>query len=50
MPSLCNSSTWQALLKHQQEMSEVHMRDLFNSDPERFDRFSLRFNDILFDY
>lgn len=31
-------------------MSAVHMRDLFNSEPDRFDRFSLRFGDILFDY
>jgi glucose-6-phosphate isomerase len=26
------------------------MRDLFDSDPERFERYSLRFDDILFDY
>ena len=26
------------------------MRDLFNADPQRFDRFNLQLNDILFDY
>jgi glucose-6-phosphate isomerase len=26
------------------------MRDMFDSDPQRFDRFSLRINDILYDY
>jgi glucose-6-phosphate isomerase len=47
---------WQALHKHQQEMAEVHMRDLFPRDPQRFDKFSLRLpggmwgGDILFDY
>ena len=28
----------------------MHMRDLFAADPQRFERFSLTFNDILFDY
>jgi glucose-6-phosphate isomerase len=46
---------WQALQKHQQEMAEVHMRDLFAHDPQRFEEFSLQLadgpsGDILFDY
>ena len=41
---------WRALEKHRQEMSGVHMRDLFAADPQRFERFSLTFNDILFDF
>lgn len=41
---------WRALEKHRQEIAGVHMRDLFSADPERFSRFSLVFNDILFDY
>src|SRR5690606_19459702 len=28
----------------------LHMRDLFAADPQRFERFSLRLDDILFDY
>src|SRR5512135_3750333 len=41
---------WQALQKHQHEMAEVHMRDLFARDPQRFERFSLWLGDILLDY
>ncbi len=41
---------WQALQAHYEAMKDVHMRDLFAADPHRFDKFSLRFDDILFDY
>lgn len=50
MSDLINSTAWQALANHYQAMADVHMRDLFADDPQRFGRFSLRFNDILFDY
>jgi glucose-6-phosphate isomerase len=43
-------AAWQALDAHHKEMASVHMRDLFRQDPKRFDKFSLRFNDILLDY
>ena len=43
-------SAWQALQAHYEAIKDVHMRDLFAADPHRFDRFSLRFDDILFDY
>lgn len=49
-----NPTTTQAwfLLKkhHEEEMSRLHMRDLFAGDPERFQKFSIRLGDILFDY
>ncbi|MEN6487059.1 MAG: glucose-6-phosphate isomerase [Syntrophobacteraceae bacterium] len=41
---------WRRLADHFEEMKNVHMRDLFASDPERFERFSARFGDILVDY
>jgi len=41
---------WRALQQHQLEMAEVHMRELFARDPQRFDHFSLRVGEILFDY
>src|SRR4051794_28405739 len=41
---------WKALEDHQKEMASVHVRDLFKSDPQRFDKFNLRFNDILLDF
>lgn len=50
MSALTNSPAWTALLHHYQEMQGVHMRDLFVRDPQRFERFSLHFGDILFDY
>jgi glucose-6-phosphate isomerase len=50
MSSITGSPAWQALIDHQRDMAAVHMRDLFGEDPERFERFSLRLGDILFDY
>ena len=41
---------WKALLEHRSKMDQVHMRDLFHQDPERFKRYSIEFEDILFDY
>jgi len=42
--------SWQKLKEHFAEIKNVHMRDLFAEDPARFDRFHMRFNDILLDY
>ncbi len=50
MPGLIELPAWQALEDHQREMAEVHMRDLFADDPQRFERFSLRLGEILLDY
>jgi hypothetical protein len=50
MPGLVDLPAWQALQEHRGAMAEVHMRDLFARDPQRFERFSLRTGDILFDY
>ena len=41
---------WQALQQHQRAIEPLHMRDLFEVDPDRFDRFSLKLGDLLFDY
>ncbi|HAL16650.1 MAG TPA: glucose-6-phosphate isomerase [Anaerolineaceae bacterium] len=50
MLKLVESPAWQALVEHQREIAQLHMRNLFAADPARFERFSLRFGDILFDY
>jgi len=50
MPKLSNSQTWIALQAHQKTIAETHMRDLFAADPRRFEKFSILFNDILFDF
>ena len=42
--------SWQKLNEHFAEIKDVHMKDLFASDPERFNRFHLQFKDILVDY
>ncbi len=41
---------WQALEEHYKRVAPLQMRDLFKQDPRRFDKFSLRFNDILLDF
>lgn len=50
MSDLTSSPAWQALAAHQRSLADVHMRDLFAQDPQRFARFSRRFGDILFDF
>ena len=50
MSKLSKSPAWLALSTHQKEISEIHMRDLFDADANRFDKYSILFNDILFDY
>ena len=50
MSLLTDSPAWEALTRHQQAIAGVHMRELFARDPQRFERFSLRLRDILFDY
>lgn len=49
-PSLTRSPAWLALQAHQPAMAAHHVCDLFVQDPQRFERFSLKFNDILLDY
>jgi glucose-6-phosphate isomerase len=50
MSKLTQSTTWKNLEKHHAEISQSHMRDMFAADTERFEKFSLKLNDILFDY
>jgi len=50
MSKLTQSEVWQALIAHQAEVSPVHMRQMFQGDPERFEKFSLKLDDLLFDY
>jgi len=50
MSLLTQSPAWKALEEHKATIDSVTMRDLFMQDPNRFQKFSLRFNGILFDY
>lgn len=46
-----NTASWKSLSDHYANtMSSVHVRDLFASDPNRFDKHSLIFEDMLVDY
>lgn len=42
--------TWKKLQQHFSHTSHLHMRELFASDTHRFEKLSIQFNDILFDY
>ncbi|MGB5005688.1 MAG: glucose-6-phosphate isomerase [Ferruginibacter sp.] len=42
--------SWQALQQHKQLFENVRMNDLFFNDPERFNRFSIQMDSLLFDY
>ncbi len=44
------TSSWKALQLHYTEMKQVHMSNLFKADKERFAKFSIQFDEILFDY
>ena len=44
------TQSWKNLVDHFKEMKGVHMKDLFADDPDRFNKYSIRFNGILVDY
>jgi glucose-6-phosphate isomerase len=50
MSSLTDSAIWHDLQNHFNKVANLQMRDMFDEDPRRFDKFSLCFNNILFDY
>jgi len=47
---LTETAPWKALDTHHSEICEIHMRELFAADPDRFNRFSLELDGLLFDY
>ena len=50
MTTITDTPAWQALARHAEAVRDLHMRDLFAADPQRFERFSLRVGDVLFDF
>jgi glucose-6-phosphate isomerase len=50
MSTLTQSKAYQELQVHYHQVGSKQMRQMFADDPSRFDKFSLRFNDILLDY
>jgi len=47
-PTTCPA--WKALAEHRGEWDGVHLRDLFDKDPARFDRYHLTFDELLLDF
>ncbi|HEY8353449.1 MAG TPA: glucose-6-phosphate isomerase [Methylophilaceae bacterium] len=50
MTSPTQFPVWQALIEHQKEIYPLHMRDMFDKEPDRFRRYSLNVGDMLLDY
>ncbi|MEL7645008.1 MAG: glucose-6-phosphate isomerase [Anaerolineaceae bacterium] len=48
--ALQQTPAWHALEAHYEQVKNLHMRALFAQEPDRFERFSIQFKDILFDY
>ncbi|MFP4479813.1 MAG: glucose-6-phosphate isomerase [Desulfohalobiaceae bacterium] len=44
------TKSWQKLQEHFREVRELHLRDMFDKDPERFARFSLQAGPVFLDY
>jgi glucose-6-phosphate isomerase len=44
------TKSWQSLNRHSAKMKKIHMKTLFAEDPQRFEKFSGRFNDLLVDF
>jgi glucose-6-phosphate isomerase len=47
---LTDTPAWQKLLQHQQNISSLHIRDVFADDPGRADKFSIKLDDFYIDY
>ncbi|MBL6946125.1 MAG: glucose-6-phosphate isomerase [Rhodospirillales bacterium] len=50
MASVSRSAAWKALENHHAQMAGIHMRELFEADPKRFDKFSVQLGEMLLDY
>ncbi|MFN8483515.1 MAG: glucose-6-phosphate isomerase [Anaerolineae bacterium] len=50
VPLLTDTSAWQALQRHYQDMKDAHLRDLFAGDPQRGERMTAEALGIFMDY
>ncbi|MDQ7075024.1 MAG: glucose-6-phosphate isomerase [Gammaproteobacteria bacterium] len=50
MPKLTQSPAWQALAQHKSDIESLTLRELFAQDPQRFEKFSLTFDELLLDF
>lgn len=49
-PDVSTTPVWMALMKQFEATKDVQMKDQFAADPNRFDSFSMEFEDILLDF
>ena len=49
-PTRTQTPAWKALRDHHASLAAAHMRDLFAADPDRFERFSVPWEDMIVDY
>jgi len=45
-----NTESWKKLSAHASQLKQVHLRELFHTNPDRFEHFSQWHGDLLFDY
>ena len=50
MKNFLETNSYRLLKEHYNRIKGVQLRDLFASSPRRFDEFSIKFEDLLFDY
>lgn len=52
LPSInpLTTKSWSLLEQHAKQMKEIHMRELFARDPNRFRKYSVTHGDLVFDY
>ena len=50
MSQINQSPIWQALNQHKKDIESISLREMFKSDPERFNQFHIQFSDLLLDY
>jgi glucose-6-phosphate isomerase len=44
------TTAWKLLEEHYEQIKDKHLREWFKQDSQRFEKYSIKFNDILFDY
>ena len=44
------TKAWESLIAHYDQLKDIHIKQLFTENPNRFAQFSASFEDILLDY
>ena len=50
MAEITKTPEWQSLERHYKKIKDLHMKDLFENDTDRFESNHILFGDFLFDY